>query len=66
MQGFVYRDTAHVDREVYDYTEGKWSRQDSNKMFKERFGTIQGKHLTDSRITLGISHKIREVLWPET
>jgi len=44
VQGFVYKDTAHVEREVYDYTENKWSRQDSNKMFKERFGTIRGKH----------------------
>jgi hypothetical protein len=66
MQEFVCRDTANVEREMYDYAENKWSSQDGNKMFKERFGTIAGKHLTLSLIVLGTSHKIWEVLWSET
>jgi len=55
MQEFVYRGTANVEREMHDYTENKWSRQDSNKMFKERFGTIRGKHLTFSYCTWNIT-----------
>ena len=38
----------NVEREMYDYTCNKWGYQNSNKSFKEEFGTIKGKQLTDS------------------
>jgi hypothetical protein len=34
MQGFLYRDTANVEREMYDYTGNNWSHRNINKRSK--------------------------------
>ena len=58
----MYRDKANVEHEMYDYTGNNWSHRNSNKIFKEKSGTIPGKHSIDSlqkTAVLGTSH----VLW---
>jgi hypothetical protein len=39
IQGFIYRDTVSVKHEMYDYNSNNWSHQNSNKRFKEKFGS---------------------------
>jgi hypothetical protein len=34
----MYRDTANVEPEMYDYTSNNWSHWDSNEKLKEIFG----------------------------
>jgi hypothetical protein len=46
---FMCKDTTHVEREIYDYTSGNWSHPNSNKRFKEKFGSHTRK--TFSRFT---------------
>ena len=35
----MYQDTTNVDPEMYDFTGNKWSDQNSNKMYKEKYGS---------------------------
>ena len=39
MQELIYRDTANVEHEMYDYTGNNRSHWKSNKRFKEQFGS---------------------------
>ena len=43
------RDTTDVEHEIYGYTSNIWSQQNSNKWFKEKFGSYTRK--TFSRFT---------------
>ena len=45
----MYRDTMNVEHEMYDYTSNNWSHRNSNKRFKEKFGSHTRK--TFSRVT---------------
>ena len=59
----MYRDTANVEPEMYDYTSNNWSHWNSNE--KKNLGTTPGKHSIDSlqkTAILGTSHIIRKVL----
>jgi hypothetical protein len=38
-QEFMYRDISNVEHEMYDYTASNWSHRNSNKRFKEKFGS---------------------------
>jgi hypothetical protein len=49
IQGFMYRDTTNLQIEMYDYTANNWSHRNSNKRFKEKFGSHNRK--TYSRFT---------------
>jgi hypothetical protein len=69
IQEFMYRDTANVGHEMYDYTRGNWSHRNSNKRFKEKLEATPGKHSIDSlqkTAILGTSHTIRKVLQSES
>jgi hypothetical protein len=35
----MYRDTMNVEHEMYDYTGNNWGHRNSNKRFKEKFGS---------------------------
>ena len=39
IQELVHKDTANVEHEMYDYTSSNWSHWNSNKRFKEKFGS---------------------------
>ena len=54
IQEFMYRDTTNVEPEMYDYTSNNCSHQNSNKMFKEKFGSHTRK--TCNRCTTKDSH----------
>jgi len=43
IQEFLYRDTMNVEPEMYDYTSNNWSQRNSNKRFKEKFGSCTRK-----------------------
>ena len=43
IQEFMYRDTANVEHEMYDYTGNNWSHWNSNERLKEKFGSCTGK-----------------------
>jgi len=43
VQEFMCRDTNNVDRELCDYTGNDWSHRNSNKSFKEKFGSHSKK-----------------------
>jgi len=45
LQEFVCRVTANVDRELFDHTGNNWSHRNSDKIFKEKFGTHTRKIL---------------------
>jgi hypothetical protein len=49
IQEFMYRDTTNVELEMYHYTSYNWSHWNSNKMFKEKFGS--GTRKTFDRFT---------------
>ena len=64
IQEFMYRDTANVESEMYDYTSNNWSHWNSDEKLKEKFGN--STRTTFDRFTtkaiLGTSHIIRKVL----
>jgi hypothetical protein len=64
IQEFVYKDTTHMEQEMYDYTSNNWSHQNSNKRFKENLEAIPEKHSIDSiqKTTILRSHIIQKVL----
>jgi hypothetical protein len=43
IQQFMYRDTVNVEHEMYDYNGSNWSHRNSNKRFKETFGSHNRK-----------------------
>ena len=43
IQGFMCRDTTNLEHEMYDYTANNWSHRNSNKRFKEKFGSHSRK-----------------------
>ena len=43
IQEFMYRDTANVEPEMYDYTGNNWSHWNSNEKLKETFGSCTRK-----------------------
>ena len=61
IQEFVYRDTTHVEPQMYNCTSNNWSHWNSNEKFKEKFGNYTRKTLQKTAI-LGTSHIIRKVL----
>jgi len=65
IQEFMYKDTANVEPEMYNYTSNNWSHWNSNKKLKENLEAVPGRHLIDSlqkTAILGTSHIIRKVL----
>jgi hypothetical protein len=65
---FMYTGAMNVEQEMYDNTSNNWSHWNSNKRFKEKFGSYtekRFKRLTTKAI-LGISHIIQKVLQSET
>jgi hypothetical protein len=61
---FMYRDTTHVEHEMYDYPSNNWSHQNSNKRFKENLEAIPEKHSIQKTAILR-SHMIQKVLQAE-
>ena len=41
----MYRDTANVEHEMYDYTGSNWSQRNGNKRCKEKSGSRARKTL---------------------
>jgi len=65
IQEFMYRDTAHVEPEMYECAGNNWSHWISNEKLKEKFWNCTWKHSTDSLKKTDIletSHIIRKVL----
>jgi hypothetical protein len=65
----MYRDTVNVEHEMYDYTGNNWSHRNTNKRFKETFGSHNRKifsRFAKQTAVLGASHIIRNVLQSET
>ena len=66
IQEFMYRDTANVEPEMYDYTSNNSSHWNSNeKLKRENLEAVPGNHSIDSlqkTAILGTSHIIRKVL----
>jgi hypothetical protein len=52
IQGFMYADTTNMEHEMYDYTANSWSHRNSNKRFKEKFGS----HTRKTFSTFTIKH----------
>ena len=56
----MYRDTTNVEHEMYDYTGTDWSLLNSNKSFKEKFGSHAKKSVnrftTKDSYTWNITH----------
>ena len=59
-QAFMYRDTANVEPELYDYTSNNWSHWNSNEKLKEKFGSFIRKTFdrftTKDSYTWNITH----------
>jgi hypothetical protein len=45
IQEFIYGVTTNVEREMYGYGGNNWSHRNSNKRFKEKFGSHNKKTL---------------------
>ena len=60
LQERIYRDTANVEREMYDCTSNNWSHWNSNKRFKEKLVSPTRKPFdrftTKDSYTLNITH----------
>ena len=69
IQEFTYTDTTNVEHETYDYTGTNLSHWNSNKRFKEKFGSHIRKTFKDSlqkTAVPGTSHIIRKEPQSET
>ena len=65
IQVFMYRDTANVEPEMYDYTSDNRSHWNSNEKLKEKFGSCTRKQSIGSlqkTAIFGTSNTIRKVL----
>jgi hypothetical protein len=62
----MYRDTTNMEHEMYDYTSNDWSHQNSNKRFKERFGShiskIFNTFTTTDSYTWDITHNMESIV----
>ena len=60
IQEFMYRDTANVEPEMYDYTSNTWSQWNSNEKLKEKFGNCSretfDRFTTKDSYTWNITH----------
>ena len=60
IQEFIYRDTTHVEQEMYGYTSNNWSYWNSNEKFYEKFGSCTRKTFdrftTKDSCTWNITH----------
>jgi hypothetical protein len=60
IQEFIYRDTASVEPEIYDYASNNWSHLNSNEKLKEKFGIYTRKTFdrftTKDSYTWNITH----------
>jgi hypothetical protein len=54
IQQFMYRDTANVEPEMYDYTSYNYSHWNSNERFKGKSGSYTSK--TFDRFTIADSY----------
>jgi hypothetical protein len=54
IREFMYRDTANVEPEMYDYTSNNWSHWHSNEKLKEKFRSCTRK--TFDRFTIKDSY----------
>ena len=56
----IYRDTANVEPQMYDYSSNNWSHWNSNEKLKETFGNYTRKTLdrftTKDGCTWNITH----------
>jgi len=57
----MYGDITNVECEIHDYTCNNWVQRNSNKIFKEKFGSRTTKTFDKASI-LRTSHVIRSVL----
>ena len=59
------RDTTDVEHEIYGYTSNIWSQQNSNKWFKEKFGSYTRKTFsrftTKDNYTLNITRNMESI-----
>jgi hypothetical protein len=58
-QEFMYIDTTNVEHDMYDYTSNNWSYHNSNRRFKEKFGSHNKTTFNRFKIktaVLGTSH----------
>jgi hypothetical protein len=61
----MYRDKTIVECETYGYTSNNWSHQNSNRIFKEKFGSYTRKtfsRYTKKTAVLAPSHTVQKVL----
>jgi hypothetical protein len=60
IQQFMYRETADVEHQMCDCTSSNWSHRNSNKRFKEKFGSHTRKTFnrftTNDSCTWNITH----------
>jgi hypothetical protein len=65
IQQFIYRDTTHVEHDMYDYTHGKWSHRNGNERFKETFRSHNRKTFnrfaTEDSYTWNITHNTESI-----
>jgi hypothetical protein len=65
IQAFMYRDTMNVEHEMYDYTGNNWGHWNSNKRFKEEFGSHTRKTFnrftTKGSCTWNITHNTESI-----
>jgi len=64
-QEFIYRDTRNVEHKVYDYSSNNWSHRNSNKRFKEKFGShtrkIFNRFTTKDSYTSNMTHNTESI-----
>jgi len=60
IQVFMYRDTANLQPEMYDFASNNWSHWNGNEKFKEKFGNRTRKTFdrftTKDSCTCNITH----------
>jgi hypothetical protein len=60
IQDFMFSDTMNVQHAMYDYTGNNWNQWNSNKRFKEKFGSRTRKMFngfaTKDSYTCNITH----------
>ena len=62
MQEFMYRDTTNVGHKMHDYKGNNWRHWNSDKSFKEKFGSLFKKTFnrfsTKYNCTRNITHNM--------
>jgi len=54
IREIICRDTANVERELFDHTGNNWSHRSNNKDLKKHLEAIPGKYSSDSLQKLDI------------